>query len=103
MNFPDKIALIGAVGSDKMGQLLVDTVEKEGVKLLAQKIKGETVTSGRCACLLTRGGSHRTMITDLGAALKFCHETWLEDKRNLEWAEKANFVYVTVSFIAIYV
>ncbi len=99
LNAPDKILLIGAVGSDKTGQLLVDTVESEGVKLLAQKIKGENVTTGRCACLLTKGGSQRTMITDLGAALKFCHETWLEEKVNLEWVEKAKFVYISVIFI----
>ncbi|CAL8141627.1 unnamed protein product [Orchesella dallaii] len=95
------ITLLGAVGSDETGKNLIELLENEGINTkMVQKV--DNWPTGRCACLLTDGGSARTMVTDLGAATKFSHEEFMKKNvKGLEWMEKIKYVYVTGYFLKV--
>lgn len=89
LKLPQAVTFFGCVGSDKDGNKLEEVAEEGGVKVVYQRHQKET--TGTCAALLT--GHDRSLVTSLGAAIKFSHE-FLSDPKNWKVVEKAEVIYV---------
>jgi len=86
---PNAASFLGCVGDDKDGERLERVATEEGVRVMYQR--HPTERTGSCAALIT--GHDRSLVTNLGAALKFSHK-FLTQEENWKIAEKAEVIYI---------
>jgi len=89
---------MGCVGSDSNAKRLTQKAEEAGVMFKPQ-VNTENHT-GRCACLITGDGAHRSLIADLSAANHF-KPTHFDDKENWAAIEKADYFYIGGFFLTV--
>jgi len=86
---PFATTFFGCVGKDKNATILREKNAGVGVKSMFQV--DEATPTGTCAAVITN--QDRSLITELGAALKFSH-TFLQKPENWEYVKKASVYYV---------
>lgn len=86
---PKATSFLGCVGDDNDGQRLDDVASNEGVRVMYQR--HPTERTGSCGALIT--GHDRSLVTSLGAALKFSHK-FLQQEENWKIAEMAEVIYI---------
>lgn len=86
---PKATSFLGCVGDDKDGERLEEVATEEGVHVMYQR--HPTERTGSCAALIT--GHDRSLVTSLGAALKFTHK-FLTKPENWSVIEKAEVIYI---------
>lgn len=86
---PKATSFLGCVGDDKDGQKLEQVATEEGVEVMYQR--HPTERTGSCAALIT--GHDRSLVTMLGAALKFSQKFALKPE-NWFVIEKAEVIYI---------
>jgi len=91
---PKSTVFVGAVGLDKESNRLTKLLEEEGIVLECQKVKD--ISTGRCAVLINN--TTRTLVTQLGASLKFNFETF-KAQNSIRFLENATVVYISVRFL----
>ncbi len=87
-------AYLGCVGNDKSGEILLREMEDSGVQTVYEV--SQTHSTGICFVLLT--GSHRSLITSLGAAAVFSAE-FLKSKVAWDMVKAASVYYIMVSIV----
>lgn len=60
---------MGCIGKDADGDKLAEKAKEAGIRFEPQV--NTEVSTGRCACLITGDGAHRSLVADLGAANTF--------------------------------
>jgi len=60
---------MGCIGQDADGDKLAEKAKEAGLRFEPQV--NTEVSTGRCACLITGDGAHRSLVADLGAANTF--------------------------------
>jgi adenosine kinase len=86
---------MGSVGSDTNGRMLAKLAISDGVNIKYEVVPDEI--TGTCAVLLT--GINRSLCAYLGAANYFTKE-FFNRPNNLQFLEKAQYFYISVSFKA---
>ena len=86
---PNRPRLIPVLGSYKAVHIQVQTLISAGVRVMYQR--HPTERTGSCAALIT--GHDRSLVTSLGAALKFSHKFMLQEE-NWKIVEKAEVIYI---------
>lgn len=95
---PHVFSYFGSVGEDSRAKTLIDNAEAAGVNMKPQvNTKNPT---GTCACLITEGGKHRSLIANLSAANDFTKEH-LEDKEIWNIVEEADYYYIGGFFLTV--
>jgi len=86
---PKATSFLGCVGNDKDGEKLQQVALEEGVNVMYQRHPSER--TGSCAALIT--GHDRSLVTNLGAALKFTHK-FLTQPENWKVVQQAEVIYI---------
>ncbi|TNV81340.1 hypothetical protein FGO68_gene11032 [Halteria grandinella] len=89
--YPQKCKFIGSVGKDSQAESLEKILENEGVVSLMSKAEGST---GQCAAIVYE--KERSLVADLGAALKFPTEHVENVEQHIE---EATILYATAFFL----
>jgi len=89
LRLPNATSFLGCVGDDRDGERLEQVALDEGVRVMYQR--HPTERTGSCAALIT--GHDRSLVTSLGAALKFSHKFMLQEE-NWKIVEKAEVIYI---------
>ncbi|KAL4238197.1 hypothetical protein ACF0H5_002909 [Mactra antiquata] len=93
---PKATTFFGSVGNDRFAEILRTTAENVGVNVRYQVVDG--MNTGRCGAVIT--GEDRSLVTELGAAEKFCAK-YLDDADNWSLVEKAKYFYIGGFFLPV--
>jgi len=95
---PHVFSYFGSVGEDSRAKTLIDNAAETGVNMKCQ-VNSKHPT-GTCACLITEGGKHRSLVANLAAANDFT-KTHLEDKEIWKIVEEAHYYYIGGFFLTV--
>ncbi len=87
-------AIVGSIGNDRFGDILIENSHKDGVKTFLTRHSPKP--TGRCACLIN--GHNRSLVAFLDAANDFVPEN-LEPAKDA--IKQATLLYITGFFMAI--
>ena len=93
-NSPKATFVTGTVGNDQYSQFLKEKANQAGVVHNFIPTKEPNMPTGTCAVILTKGGRHRSLVSNLAAG-KFFDHTKLEKAK----MEKAEYFYSAGFFL----
>merc|ERR1712179_769876 len=95
---PNVFSYFGSIGNDKRANTIVEKAQQAGVNMKCQ-VNAQNET-GTCAVLITDGGKHRSLVTNLAAANHFTKDH-LEDPEIWKIVEKADYFYIGGFFLTV--
>ncbi|EEB11607.1 adenosine kinase, putative [Pediculus humanus corporis] len=96
---PHTCVFMGSVGTDKYSEMLKETAENDGVKVIYQYQK--KIPTGTCAAIITtHEGNKRSLCANLAAAEKFTIQHILKPE-NFKIVEKVEMYYISGFFITV--